>query len=99
MGAYRKILVAVDGSPAAEKGLREAIRVAGAGASALVVVHVVNEFYAYTAMEGAGLGTDVQEPLREAGRGILEKARTLAARRRLEPKLVMREISGGPAGA
>ena len=97
MGAYRKILVAVDGSPTADKGLREAIRVAESGASALVVLHVVNEFHAYYAMEGAGLGADVRERLRTAGRGILEKAGALAARRRVDAKLVMREISGGPA--
>lgn len=96
MGAYRKILVAVDGSPAAEKGLREAIRVAEAGGGALVILHVVNEFYGYYTMESAGLGADVHERLRQKGRAILEKARALAARRRLEPKLVMRQIEGGP---
>jgi nucleotide-binding universal stress UspA family protein len=95
--AYRNILVAVDGSPAAEKGLREAIRVAEAEGGELVIVHVVDELQVYYAMEGAGLGADVHERLREESRRILEKARTLAARRRLEAKIVMRETAGGSA--
>jgi nucleotide-binding universal stress UspA family protein len=96
MAAYRKILVAVDGSAPAGKGLREAIRVAKAGGGGLVILHVVNEFYGYYAMEGAGLEADVRERLREKGRRILEKAGTLAAQRRQPCKLVMRQIAGGP---
>ena len=95
--AYRKVLVAVDGSPAAGKGLREAIRVVETGGGGLLILHVVNLFQVYYAMEGAGLGADVHERLREEGRRILEKARALAARRRLEPKIVMREIAAGSA--
>ncbi len=97
MGAYRKILVAVDGSPAAEKGLREAIRVAEAGPGTLVILHVVNEFQIYYAMEGAGPGADVHERLRAESRRILEKARASAERRGLKPKILMGEIAGGSA--
>jgi nucleotide-binding universal stress UspA family protein len=94
MAAYRKILVAVDGSPAAGKGLREAIRLAEEGAGALVILHVVDESQIYYAMEGAGLFMDVHNRLREESRRILEKARTVAARRRLKPRMVMRETAG-----
>jgi nucleotide-binding universal stress UspA family protein len=95
MSAYRKILVAVDGSPAAGEGLREAIRVAEAGAGRLVIVHVVNELQVYYATAGAGPGADVYERLREESRRIVEKARSLAAHRGLEAKIVMRGIAGG----
>src|SRR5687768_4008228 len=59
MSAYRRILVAVDGSPAAARGLSEAIRLAKAQGAQLFVLHVVNEFYAYASMEGAGLAADL----------------------------------------
>lgn len=96
MSAYRRILVAVDGSPAAEKGLREAVRIAEAGGSALVILHVVSEYYGYSVMEGAGVRADVPARLRENGSRLLEKAAALAARRGLKTKLVMRQIAGGP---
>ena len=47
MSAYRKILVAVDGSPASSKGLREAIRLAQAEGARLFIVHVVDEYPAF----------------------------------------------------
>lgn len=47
MSAYRRILVAVDGSPTSHKGLREALRLAKAGRAKLCIVHVVDEFYAW----------------------------------------------------
>jgi nucleotide-binding universal stress UspA family protein len=97
MSAYGRILVAVDGSRAADKGLREAIRVAKEGGAQLIVLHIVSEFYAYYAMEGAGLTGDVYERLREEGRRILDKARALAERQRLEPKSVMRQVAAGSA--
>jgi nucleotide-binding universal stress UspA family protein len=55
----------------------------------------VDESQIYYAMEGAGLFMDVHKRLREESRRILERARTVAARRRLEPTMVMRETAGG----
>jgi K+-sensing histidine kinase KdpD len=51
MSAYRKILVAVDGSPAADKGLREATRLAREERARLVIVHIVNDFHVCYSME------------------------------------------------
>lgn len=97
MSAYGRILVAVDGSPAAAKGLREAIRLAKEGGAQLLVLHVVNEFYAYTAIEGAGLAADVPKLLREGGRKVLAKAQAEAARQGVKAQGLLREIAGGPA--
>ena len=71
MSAYRNILVAVDGSETARRGLREAIRLAKSEGAQLCILHVVNEFYAYASMVGVGLTTDVADKLREDGRLIL----------------------------
>ena len=56
MGAYRKILVAVDGSPASRKGLREALRVARAENAQLFILHVVDEYPALAALDGMMVG-------------------------------------------
>jgi nucleotide-binding universal stress UspA family protein len=77
MSAYRRVLVAVDGSAAAGKGLREAIRLAQEERAQLVILHVVNELLLYYGMEGAGL-VDVQAGLREGAKDNLAKAQALA---------------------
>lgn len=97
MSAYRRILVGVDGSPAAARGLSEAIRLAKAQGAQLFVVHVVNEFYAYASMESAGLAADLPAMLREGGKRILAKAEAAARKHNIQPKILMRETLGGPA--
>jgi nucleotide-binding universal stress UspA family protein len=97
MTAYRRILVAVDGSAAANKGLREAVRLAGIEGGQLFILYVVNEFYAYASMEGVGLGTDVSTVLRKEGQRLLERAKAVAAKQGVQAKIVQREILGGSA--
>jgi nucleotide-binding universal stress UspA family protein len=97
MSAYKKILVAVDGSPAAQRGLREAIRLARSQHARLFIVHVVNEFMAYNYLESMAIGTDVRAVLREAGRKILERAQAEARKQGVKAATVMREIVGGAA--
>jgi nucleotide-binding universal stress UspA family protein len=89
--------VAVDGSAAANKGLREAVRLAGIEGGQLFILYVVNEFYAYASMEGVGLGTDVSTVLRKEGQRLLERAKAVAAKQGVQAKIVQREILGGSA--
>jgi len=97
--AYRKILVAVDGSPASGKGLREAIRLARAERAKLFIMHVVDEFQAFAAMDGlVGLpGADLLSALREGGKRILAKAMGTALKQKIKPKGILREMLSGPA--
>jgi nucleotide-binding universal stress UspA family protein len=99
VSAYRRILVAVDGSPASDKGLREALRLAKSERAGLVLLHVVDTFPAYASVMpmAAGPGVDLVPLLREAGRRVLARAQAVAVRTGLKPKLVMRETLGGPA--
>jgi nucleotide-binding universal stress UspA family protein len=97
MSAYRKILVAVDGSRAGARGLREAIRLAKAQGARLCILHVVNDFDAYAVMEGAGLAADPRETLRKAGRRTLANARALAERHAVRATGILREILSGPS--
>jgi len=99
MSAYRKILVAVDGSPASSKGLREAIRLARAERAKLFIMHVVDEFQAFAAMDGlvGAPGADLLSALREGGKRILAKAMGTALKQKIKPKGILREMLSGPA--
>ena len=99
MSAYRKILVAVDGSAASNKGLREAIRLARAERARLFIVHVVDEFQAFAAMDGlvAAPGVDLLPALREGGKRVLAKAQAQASKHGLKSKAILREMLTGPA--
>ena len=97
MSAYRRILVAVDGSPTSTKGLREAIRLAKDSRAQLFLLHVVNEFYAFANLDGAAPGVDLVPALREGGRRILAKAKAVADKEGIRAKTLMRETLGGPA--
>ncbi len=74
MSAYRRILVAVDGSDAASAGLREALRLAKSEGAQLFILHVVNEAMPYTPLAGAP-PVNFIEILQESGRRVLEQAR------------------------
>jgi nucleotide-binding universal stress UspA family protein len=99
MSAYRKILVAVDGSSASAKGLREAIRLAKAERARLFILHVVDEYPALAALDGmvAAPGVDLLPALREGGKRVLAKAQAVAARNGLKAKGILREMLSGPA--
>ena len=97
MSAYRRILVAVDGSPTSTKGLREAIRLAKDDRAELLLLHVVNEFYAFANLDGYAPGVDLVPALREGGRRILAKAKAAADKEGVRARTLMRETLGGPA--
>jgi nucleotide-binding universal stress UspA family protein len=99
MSAYRKILVAVDGSRAAAKGLREAIRLAKAQNAKLFILHVVDEFQAFASMDGivAAPAVDLVSALREGGKRVLSKAKRLADGQNVKATTVLREMLSGPA--
>jgi len=95
---YRKILVPVDGSRTSLKGLKEAARLAKAGGGRLVLLHVVDEFVAFTGMETTGAFVqEMIEGLVSGGKRILEKAARDAARLGVRAQTILRERVGGPA--
>jgi nucleotide-binding universal stress UspA family protein len=98
MSAYKRILVAVDGSSASNKGLREALRLAKAGRARVWLLHVVNEFPAFSAMDGlAAAAVDLVPALREGGERILARAKAVADKAGVRATVVLRERIGGPA--
>jgi nucleotide-binding universal stress UspA family protein len=100
MRAYRKILVAVDGSAASAKGLREALRLAKTERARLFILHVVDEYPAFAALDGmmAGApGADLVPALREGGKRVLARAKSTAQKAGVPAKAILREMLSGPA--
>jgi nucleotide-binding universal stress UspA family protein len=100
VSAYRKILVAVDGSRASDKGLREAMRLAKAEGARLYLMHVVDEYPAFAAIDGmmAGApGADLVPALREGGKKVLAKAKAAAQKAGVPATTVLREALGPAA--
>lgn len=96
---YRKILVPVDGSEAATRGLNEAIRLTQDQGSQIRLVHVVNEWIVVSPdVAGANVGR-VIEILRANGETVLDQAASLTRAANIEADTVLFEAMGGQAGA
>ena len=73
---YQRILVPVDGSATANRGLAEAIKLARLTGAQLRLLHVVDELPFVMSAEGYGAtSADVLALLREDGEKILQQAR------------------------
>ena len=79
MSMYKKILVPVDGSPTGLRGYEEAVALARALGSSLVVVHVVDTFPMAVEMVPPTTWQEISDGLRKRGETLLEAARTTAA--------------------
>lgn len=98
---FRRILVPVDGSPCANRGLREALELAREQKSTVVLLHVVDETVIAQSlatidyMPEGGFDALV-DALRLAGRKILTRAAGTLAKHGIEAKLVLCETMGQP---
>ena len=92
---YRKILVPVDGSPTAQQGLQEAIKLAKATGAKLRIVYVVNEFV----FDARYLTQQTFEMLLEArradGLSILDDAQKLVRQAQVEFTTALIETVAG----
>ncbi len=71
---YKRILVAVDGSETAMRGLDEAIRLAKAGGARLLILHVTEELLPLMVNGDWALPAIPVDVYREAGQRILQAA-------------------------
>ncbi|MEO8309596.1 MAG: universal stress protein [Caldimonas sp.] len=79
---YQRILVPIDGSPTASRGLDEAVELARLSGGSIRLLHVLDQFTFLTGLEiGSTYAPDVLSLLREGGEWILGegKARVAAA--------------------
>ena len=96
---YRNILVPIDGSDTASRGLEEAIRLAKARGSQIRLVHVVNEWRGVPAdLVGIDLRSVVEDQRRH-GEELIAAARDRARKEPVEVDTLLIEAWGGGAGA
>lgn len=89
---YKKILVPIDGSRTAKRGLEEAIRLAKKQKAKLCLIHVVDQSVIVQYPEAALYANDLTETMKQEGRRILEKAQTEVRAHGLAPSAVLYEI-------
>ena len=92
--SYKRILVPVDGSPTAAKGMKAAIRLARESRGKLLLLHVVEEYSAFVAPEmGASIGP-ILDSLRAAGHRTLARIARSATKAGAKPQAVLAENFG-----
>jgi len=99
MSLYRRILVPVDGSATSTRGLREALRIAKAEHARVWLLHVLDEFIAFSDPESARYADLLIDSLKRSGKRVLRKAEAFARARGIRATTLMPEIIGGPAAA
>jgi nucleotide-binding universal stress UspA family protein len=90
-GMYQRILVPVDGSEAAKRGLEEAIKVSKALGSQLRLVHIVDDSTLALNPETGIAAAPLVEDFAEGGKEILEVARLLAQAQGVTAEAVLHE--------
>lgn len=95
---YKRILVPIDGSGTATRGLNEAIRLAKDQGGSIRLVHVVNELILVSSDAATVNYGRIIDMLRDYGKSLLEQAQSLAGRAAVEVDSVLVEAMGGQAG-
>lgn len=85
---FRRILVPVDGSDIARRGLQAAIRLAKEQGGRIRLIHVV-EIAPMITVEGGAYVADVLDAMAQAGKNVLAKAQAEAARSGLKAETVL----------
>ena len=93
--SYKRILVPVDGSATAAKGMQAAIKLARENRGKLLLLHVVEEYSAFIAPEvGASLGP-ILDSLRLGGKRTLARIAQSVGKSGVKPQAVLVENFGG----
>jgi nucleotide-binding universal stress UspA family protein len=95
---YSKILVPVDGSEPAARGLQEAIKLAKNQNGAIRLVHVVNELYIGTPFDMGYATGSVLKILHARGQETLSAAEDVVRNAGVEVDSALIEVMGGQAG-
>lgn len=94
---FRRILVPVDGSATAARGLAEAIQLAKDQGAKVRLIHVVDESQVLGVAE-AGINTkELVAGLMKNGRAILDRAQRSAEKRGVQVESALYESMSGPA--
>ena len=91
---YQRILVPVDGSPTAERGLREAVGLASGQDSRLLFLHVVDDYTMLIEMSSAAGYDEIIRGQRQYGLDVLAKAKRAAEAASVHCETLLREVTG-----
>ena len=94
---YRRILVPLDGSATAERGLQEAIALAAVHKARLHLLHVMENIVVMGDIAAVVSIDEMRESLREQGEKVLAKALEAARAAGVEAEVQLREILEGRA--
>ncbi|EJL80419.1 universal stress protein UspA-like protein [Variovorax sp. CF313] len=95
MSVYKHILVPLDGSPTADRGLQEAVRLARELKSKLRLLHVIDDFPMLMEMSAISSFEAGLQRMREYGESVLTGALAQATEAGVEAQTVLREITQG----
>lgn len=93
---YRRILVPIDGSSTATRGLKEALRLAKVHKAQICLLHVVEEFFITQAGEAIVHAEEMFEAMRAHGRRVLARGQALAAKHGIRARVVLVESITNP---
>lgn len=92
---YKRILVPIDGSDTARRGLKEAIALATEQKATLRLLHVTSDFPVMLEMANALNFDKVRDGLNQYGRDQLDNAKALAKGLGLEVETQLHDLKGG----
>ena len=92
---YHRILVPLDGSATAERGLREAIGLAAEQKARLSLLHVADNFPMLVEMSSVTNYQEMLNELRRYGEDVLAKAKRAAADAGVQADTLLREVTQG----
>lgn len=93
--SYKRILVPVDASSTAARGMSEAARLAKAARARVMLLHVLDEYPALSMPESGLAAGAIIEGLRESGERTLQKSVKAMARSGIKPQAAMVESATG----
>ena len=92
---YKHILVPLDGSATAERGLREAVRLAAEQKGKLRLLHVIEDFPMLVEMSSAVSFDSMLREVRGYGQNVLTAAQAAAAQAGVPAETSLREVTRG----
>lgn len=94
---YARILVPIDGSETAERGLREAIALAQETKAHLLLLHVVDDYPLLMELAATSNFNEMRSSMIAFGERVLEKARLQADELGVSAECALREVSSSRA--
>lgn len=95
---YKKILVPIDGSDTAARGLNEALKLAKDQSATIRLIHVVNELMVIASYEGTIYSGELVQALRDSGQKVLDNAQQKVSAMGVQVESELLEAHGGQAG-